>query len=474
MWYFHIVIMFAIYFIIGALPPVAGITEMGMDVLGVTFALLYGWIMLDLLWTSLLGFVLLDFSGYTSILEGLAAGIGNSTVMMTLVLLAFAAALSETGVSEMLASWLISRKCFIGRPMLFIFGLMFGTMLISAAGGGMAVIFIMWDLLRQVRKLNGVAERDTLFGTLMGMIMFCGMVGFILPWQNTMWLFGGFLQKAVPDFTVPAMGILYAGIIVEVGVIALMIVVLKYVLRMDFSKLLISEELVAKFSNYKATKYQKAGLIALGIYIALLLFGNIFKTLPVAIFINRLGVTGLSILYMTVFCIWKKEDGTPVLNIMNAFKATPWAVILLIAVTIPLGDALQSADTGVMAAVSKVLYPLVSRMSPAIFCMVCCAVLTILTQFLHNVICGAVFLPMLTPMVMQMGGNPYVFFFMCFIGLMSAYATPAASMFAGLVFGTPDIGTKAGYLSGWLYTGLTIVLLCLLMPIWEPILMLGL
>ena len=76
---------------------------------------------------------------------------------------------------------------------------------------------------------------------------------------------------------------------------------------------------------------------------------------------------------------------------------------------------------------------------------------------------------MLTPIVAQMGGNPYVFLFMLFIGLMSVYATPAASMFAGLVFGTKDISTKAAYLSGWLYTGMTIVILIALMPLWSVI-----
>lgn len=468
-WYIHIVIMFAIYFIFSMLPPIASITEMGMKILGVTFALLYGWIMVDLMWTSLLGFVMLQFTGYTTLLPGLVAGLGNSTVMMILVLLAFAVALSEIGASDVIAAWLVSRKIFIGKPMVLVFGLLFGVAFISAAGGGMACIFIIWDLIRSICRVNGLDEKNTAKGVMMAMVLYCGMIGFILPWQNTIWLFGGFWQKGTPDLAIPAMNVFYCGLIWLVLSIVICVVLFKFVFRLDFSGFLITEEIAAKYTQKKATTVQKVGIILLAVYIGLLLFANLFKDNLLANLINALGVVGLSILYMTIFAIWKKEDGTAVLNVAKCFTATPWPVIMLIAITIPLGDALQSADTGVMGAIAGWLMPLVSGMSPTLFIAICTIILTVLTQVLHNVICGAVFYPMLTPIVIQMGGNPYIFLLTVFIGLMSAYATPAASMFAGLVFGTEDISTKAGYLAGWTYTGVTILILIVLMPVWNMI-----
>lgn len=467
-WYVHVVIMFAIFIIFLFIPPISTITEMGMKVLGVTLALLYGWITIDLMWTSLLGFVLLQFTGYMKLLPALSAGIGNSTLMMIFILLAFAIALNEVGASDIIAAWVVSRKVFIGRPLTLVFGLLFGTALISAAGGGMACIFIIWDLIRSICKANGMADNDTVKGFLMSMTLYCGMIGFILPWQNTIWLFGGFWQKGC-GLEIPAINVFYCGLVWMVLSIVLCVLFAKWVLRLDFSKVLINENITAQYANKKATKPQKAGIVLLGIYIGLLLFANIFKNNAFAAFINSIGVVGLSIIYMTVFAIWKDENGKPILDVVKCFRETPWPVIMLIAITIPLGDALQSSDTGVMEAISRWLMPLVSGMSPTVFIAICTVALTILTQFLHNVICGAVFFPMLTPIVIQMGGNPYVFLFMLFIGLMSAYATPAASMFAGLVFGTKDISTKAAYLSGWLYTGMTIVILIALMPLWSMI-----
>lgn len=467
-WYVHVVIMFAIFIIFLFIPPISTITEMGMKVLGLTLALLYGWITIDLMWTSLLGFVLLQFTGYMKLLPALSAGIGNSTLMMIFILLAFAIALNEVGASDIIAAWVVSRKVFIGRPLTLVFGLLFGTALISAAGGGMACIFIIWDLIRSICKANGMADNDTVKGFLMSMTLYCGMIGFILPWQNTIWLFGGFWQKGC-GLEIPAINVFYCGLVWMVLSIVLCVLFAKWVLRLDFSKVLINENITAQYANKKATKPQKAGIVLLGIYIGLLLFANIFKNNAFSAFINSIGVVGLSIIYMTVFAIWKDENGKPILDVVKCFRETPWPVIMLIAITIPLGDALQSSDTGVMGAISRWLMPLVSGMSPMVFIAICTVALTILTQFLHNVICGAVFFPMLTPIVIQMGGNPYVFLVTVFIGLMSAYATPAASMFAGLVFGTKDISTKAAYLSGWLYTGMTIVILIALMPLWSMI-----
>lgn len=467
-WYVHVVTMFAIFIMFFFIPPISTITEMGMKVLGLTLALLYGWITIDLMWTSLLGFVLLQFTGYMKLLPALSAGIGNSTLMMIFVLLAFAIALNEVGASDIIAAWVVSRKVFIGRPLTLVFGLLFGTALISAAGGGMACIFIIWDLIRSICKANGMADNDTVKGFLMSMTLYCGMIGFILPWQNTIWLFGGFWQKGC-GLEIPAINVFYCGLVWMVLSIVLCVLFAKWVLRLDFSKVLINENITAQYANKKATKPQKAGIVLLGIYIGLLLFANIFKNNAFSAFINSIGVVGLSIIYMTVFAIWKDENGKPILDVVKCFRETPWPVIMLIAITIPLGDALQSSDTGVMGAISRWLMPLVSGMSPMVFIAICTVALTILTQFLHNVICGAVFFPMLTPIVIQMGGNPYVFLVTVFIGLMSAYATPAASMFAGLVFGTKDISTKAAYLSGWLYTGMTIVILIALMPLWSMI-----
>ena len=465
--YINIIIMFAICLIIGALPPFGGITEYGMKILGITVALLWGWIVIDMVWPSLFAFVMFHVVGYLPLMQGLIAGIGNDTVLMNLVLMAFAAAVTQIGVSDAIAGWIISKKVFVGKPMLLVIILMYTVMLLSMLGGGIAVIFLTWDLLKKICDANGVpTQNNTALGGLMALTVYNSMLGFILPWQPLVYVFGQFWQSG-SGLPIPAMGFFYCGLVFAVLSIILMIAVMKFVLRADFSGFLITEEICDEYGQKRASKYQKVGLVLLVAYIAILLLGNFFKENPFFAFTNALGVVGLSVIYMTIFAIWRTEEDQPVLNVLKALEATPWSVILLLAAVIPLTGALQSTDTGIINAVVGAIYPIVSGFGPTTFIIVCTILLCLLTQVLPNFICAAFFFPILTPILIQLGGNPGVFLFTATAALMSAYGTPSGNMFAPLVFGNDTIGRRAGYITGWLYVAVVLVILCCLIPLWA-------
>ena len=59
----YIAIMFILFFGTQFLPPFGLITELGMKVLGVFFGLLWGWVFVDIVWSSLLGFFILALTG---------------------------------------------------------------------------------------------------------------------------------------------------------------------------------------------------------------------------------------------------------------------------------------------------------------------------------------------------------------------------------------------------------------------------
>jgi len=465
--YLGIVIMFALYFIVGALPPIGSITPYGMKILGITVALLWGWIVVDMVWPSLFAFVMFHLSGYLPIMDGIVAGIGNQTVLQNLILLAFAATLTQIGVSDFIAGWIISKKVFVGKPMLLIIVLMYSVLLLSVLGGGLAVIFLTWDLLRKICDANGVSTKNNLaLGALMSLVVYNSMLGFILPWQPLVYVFGQFWQTGT-NLTIPAMGFFYCGLVFAILSIALMLVVFKFVLRLDFSSFAITEEICEEYGKTTATIYQKMGLVLLLVYIALLLLGNFLAKVPFFAFTNALGVVGLSIIYMTIFAIWRNEKNEPVLDILKVLAATPWSIILLLAAVIPLSNALQSADTGIINAVVGVIYPLVSSLGPTGFIAVCTILLCLLTQVLPNFICAAFFFPILTPILVQMGGNPGILLFTGTAALMSAYGTPSGNMYAPLVFGSELIGKKAGYLTGWIYVIVVLVILVGLIPLWN-------
>ena len=102
--------MILIILIIGNLPPISQITELGMKILGVFIGIIFGWICIDILWVSLFGVVALSLTGYMPLLQILGAGIGNTTVDMILFSAIFAGLIEKTNCIQIVNKWLLTRK----------------------------------------------------------------------------------------------------------------------------------------------------------------------------------------------------------------------------------------------------------------------------------------------------------------------------------------------------------------------------
>ncbi len=66
-YYINVVIYLVILFGIGLIPPFGAITELGMKVLGVFIATIYGWMTLGLIWPSIFALVALGIADYVGI-----------------------------------------------------------------------------------------------------------------------------------------------------------------------------------------------------------------------------------------------------------------------------------------------------------------------------------------------------------------------------------------------------------------------
>jgi di/tricarboxylate transporter len=178
----------------------------------------------------------------------------------------------------------------------------------------------------------------------------------------------------------------------------------------------------------------------------------------------------VSFVLLIGLAILQKPDGKPFLNIAECHKAVPWPVLWLFGATFPLADAMKAPEIGIMATVTEALLPIVNNMSPFIFMAACTLLLGIVTQFTHNMVLGAMFLPLLCPLATQVGANATVMFFLVYIILNCSYVTPAASMQAGFIFGHQDIARKDAYLFGALLLVFTyIVLIAIGIPLGNMI-----
>ena len=464
----HFAIMMVLYFVIGSLTPFGGITELGMKVLGAFVAIVYGWVALDLFLTSVFGFVLLGLSGAFTPTSAFAAGLANSNVQLIIVVGVFAAALEQLGVGELIVNFMLSRKIVVGRPWILVIAFVLIGSLFGIAGKSLLGVIILLNIVVAFARKCGIEGNHPALTFLAFMIVVCASylpAGFA-PYMPTLIMFGGLYTNGIGGFALPFGKLYVFGIVLSAILIVIMLLFAKYVMRIDVSKFVLTEEERQKYAAYKATPIAKVALAGLGVYVCLLLSPLfISKEIPIIAFIENVGLIGWSLVYVTVFCLWIKEDGKPAVDLAQSFMKVPWQIVALLAVTIPLGNALARADVGVMAAMTTMLKPIMSDLGLTGFYIFVFLFLGILTQFAHNFVAGAVFLPLFGNIGLSMGADPTVLFVVMFCALNTAFATPAASMTAAFIFAADGVVQKHAYIWGWLLLVVVGILVLLGIPV---------
>lgn len=101
-----LIIMFGFQF----LPEIGPLTHVGMQVTGVFIGLIYLCCVVDIIWPSMIGLIALGMTDYCSVTEAISSGFGSELVWMMLIILILAEAINQSGLGEILARWIITRK----------------------------------------------------------------------------------------------------------------------------------------------------------------------------------------------------------------------------------------------------------------------------------------------------------------------------------------------------------------------------
>lgn len=463
--YISIAIMFVIAILIGSLPPAGQITEVGMKVLGVFVAILYGWIFVDLLLPSIFGFIGLGLTGYTTINGALSSGFGNTQLLMVLVVMAFAGAIEESKLTGFLANWFLAKDFFNKNPWRLITGLVLIAFLLGMLGGGIAAIFILWAIISSIFDDCGMPKQNNVATFLIATTCYAVTCGTnVIPFQTGSIIYGGFLTQAT-GVTIPFAQFIVYGLLAMGIPLILMLLFSRYILKVDASQFIMPERFKEELQNKKSTKSQRIALVLLLIYAVCLVLPGLFPSLPGMTLLSNLGIVGISLIALLVMALLKIE-GSPLINLTKVFdQHMNWTLLLLLAVTFPLADALKDEQCGIMLTVDQAITPIVENMGLTTFMILSTLILGLITQVTHNIVLGAMFIPFLCPLFEQLGGNMIVMWFMIFAILNCAYATPAGSMQSAMIFGNDRIIRKQAYIYGFAFLLVTLIVLIALIPV---------
>lgn len=148
----HSAVVLAFMFLFQFLPPIAPLTHVSMQVIGVFIGVIYGWVNVGLAWPSLLGVVALGCTDYMPMTTVLQAAFGSQTLVMILSLLLLAAFVQQADLTGVILDWLLGMESARGKPFLLLFYFLIAGFLAALLSQSIAVFVIFLELFKDLAK----------------------------------------------------------------------------------------------------------------------------------------------------------------------------------------------------------------------------------------------------------------------------------------------------------------------------------
>ena len=454
-YWIHTFVYFLITFCFGYLPFHA-LTPFGMTIVGIFIGLLYGWTFIGFVWPSMMSIFALGLCGYFKTPQAaFANAFSNHLVIFMLLVLVFTAYCEKSGINKKLSCWFLSRKGLAGKPWCFTFMVLLGTFVVSFLVDGNAVVFLVWNLMYSVFDEMGYRKGDRYPAYLLAGVAISAILSFgCKPWGNVCILAIGALEASSGgQYTVDYLTFMATTIPLCILFIVAYFLVMKYVFKPDVSKLrnLSEAYLESMRSDLKLNPAQKIAGAALIVFMGLMLLPNLMMGGP-----NVLGILGqfnflaAIAVVLIALCVMRLE-GMPLLDFdACARDGIHWHVFWITAAALPVSAAVSSDAAGITAWLGEVMNTYFKDANVIVFLVLFSIVINLLTQFTHNVSLVLIAVPIAWQVSQSLGLNPVALTVLVIIAAACAYATPAASTVAAVLFSNVDwIGVRTSFKAGF-------------------------
>lgn len=447
----HLVIGFGIIALFWFMPPIEPITSLGMRCVGAFLGMVYLWSAVGTLWPSMVGLFLLAISGYGG--EGGFNGVwmqavGVYTVLLTLFAMVLFGAMDEVGDTKYIAKWFLTRKLFKGRPVVFIAVFYACCFVLAAICSPITSLIILWPISMSLMKSLNITRDEPFWKYFfVGMFAVSTLAQPLFPFMGAQLIpyaaFQSMTAAMGNPMTIPMAQYMLVDVVMTALVAALYIIVLKFVLRIDMSKLkavdpaMIEAQMPLPPMNFQ----QKAYLFMIPLYLLMILLPSFFPGNPISDALNFIGPMGVTLVWVMLFLIIR-IDGKPLLDFKEvAYKQFNWGIFFMIAAAVYGANTLSNEATGVPDFLIQALQPILGGRSEMVFVAIMFTTALIITNFANNAAMAVILMPVVLNFSNQIGINPMPVATGVILMVFVAMLTPAASPHAGLMHGMKNIYT---------------------------------
>ena len=427
----HYIICAAFCLLFRFVPPFGGLTEMGVGIVGTFIGAVYGWIMIDMLWPSVLALVGIGLSiGMNNMMVN---SFGSMSIVCMIVCMMAIGAAVKNGAFTWMATKLLTAKALAGKGWTILFVILILAWLIGFFNG-IIMMMIFASFMISMFEQVGVKKDDKLVVIMFLSVSYQLMRGQILfPFMSTGLIYLMSYNNMFPNSPMP-MG-QYLAMMVSMGLIMLFVLMalMKFVFRVDVSPL----------SNYKpaggvpaATKGQKMAVILFVAFLALNVL-CIFGPAPIKHFLEQFGVVGICMVIGAIVPLLKDENGKPLGNLEELLHMVNWGQLMMVGYIMVVSTQMMVPDTGISAFMANIIKPFMT-LPPIVFIMVVMVFCLVLTNIANNMLAAVLCMPFLVNFGSMIGMNPVGMVCLMFIISEFALATPAASPITAVAFSYTD------------------------------------
>lgn len=445
------IVVLLIQFVAVYLPPFGQMTPLGMHILFILIGTIIGWVFIDLGWPSVSGIIALGISGaYGSMGEALAACLGSQTQWMVFGALIICALVSESGLADVIAGFLLNLKISRKSPFIMSFFFFIGAYVVAAVSACQIAVLLFIGLYRGMAEKAGVKVGDPINSYWLCGLALCSVFGEMFPpYKISMIILLNIYNSAVAVPMSTLQGIMW-GIGGSLILTFAYILFCKFIMRIDLSRF---DPSVLQIEKVSPSKEQKALLWYILAMVILLVVPSIFSTstFPLFVGMNYLGFGGL-MLALVIVMMTIPISGKPLLDINTMGKSFGWGVFWMAAFYTTISGFISKPEVGISATLSGLFAPLLEVLPAVVFVILAIYLSMILSNFLNNLVVALVFISAIMALSSNIEGiNLAAATMAIYLGSNGAIGLPSANPVNAITFSNTDlISFKTQSRMGWI------------------------
>lgn len=433
--YIVLIITLVIMFGTGFLPPIGQITSDGMRVLGIFIGCIFAWVFGEVVWSSILGVVLVTIFGYSAMPENFASTYASSNVSLLVTSLVFCYAIEKSGLLAEISKWIVGMKWAQKSPWRLVLAFYVAALIVAAlVVNFILATILLWSVFYELSKEIRVKPFDTYSNVVLCGITVAACMGqSLVPYSSIPTTTRSLALQFNDAFVFNTAEYLMLTILLAIIALPLMLLVL----RLCFGKK-VNQIVIPKKEPYKM-KLNIESKVSLALLIIIILVLIVPNFLPAdnALRImcnNNLTGTGVFMIGAILLMIIHVK-GKPVLDIAEGLANLPWPLFLLCSAALCISNYLTADEMGVVPTIISVLNPMIEGKSAFVVTMIFVALGLVMTNLINDFATLMILFPIAASFVLDAGGSIMVLAIMISQATVQGCLMPSGSMVGAMLHG---------------------------------------